>query len=322
MLTDRIKTWLKPYGPLGLRLVTLDQRVDDAEEVRPKWKRALKTLVDFCDKEESRAVLQRLLKDKHGSIRSHAASALTHLWEARYLIEYPNDHSYDVLDWTIQPLITAARDVREDPSWHAVRAASYMENATETVRRSYREALIEAGRSKFKYVRRAVAERLPNLYSSDDNAMHTLDEPGMTCMLELAKDQEYTVADWACFTLHLDIANLDKRAVAVFREALERDEDGGDLYLEALTGLARLTNEPDVVRRICHQLLNSDEFGSGWVDAAVISHDPDCLDALVAAYERTVSKWPNDRIVESLEEALLEWNGDWWMKDEFLQTGK
>jgi hypothetical protein len=320
MITAKMKHWLKPYGPLGLRLVTLEQRVDDLEDNRPQWKQAIKRLVDFCADPEARAMIERLQGDRRGAVRAHAASALGHLWEGRYVIEYPEGQDYEDLGWTLPLLIRAVGDPREEPAKHAVWAAAYMDYAPHDLTDEFRQALLGAGAGKFANVRRATAEYLPYLYPSDDLGKHVLDEEGVACMLGLASDPAYVVADWACFTMHVFVANLDDRAIAVFRQALTRDPDG-DLRLEALTGLARLTDDPAVIREICQKLETSDEFGTGWVDAAQVSHHPDCLEALIHAYDRTIKRWPNDKIVTRMEEALIDWNEDFYMDDEYLPVG-
>jgi hypothetical protein len=318
---------LKTYGPLAVKLARLDDAVDATDGASPKWDKQLKLFTEFCDSEQVRNLIVQLAADKYGAIRTIAASSMLHLWEAQNLLPYkPDDPDTNErasrqyvssLDWTIPLLLTAVTDPRGGPAVHAIEVASWLNYAEEATCRKYSEALISVRHSRHKYVRLAVAKQIALPYPMNEKAMHTLDEAGMQCLLDLCKDRDLEVAEWACFCLHLYVANADDRAIEVFRQAMERDPSDY-IYLEGVIGLARLTGDEEVIRKICERLELDEEFEAGWVNAAAVSHHPECLMALISAHQRILAEYPDDSMIEYIERDLVDWNDDVWARDDLV----
>jgi hypothetical protein len=311
---------LKTYGPLAVKLDRLDDAVDAAADDRNKWKIKLAKFVEFCAQPEAKDLIGRFLDDKYGSIRTTAASSLLHLWEAQDLI--PFDHQkrdryerdmreYQAsLKWTIPLLLKAIADPQEWPSHHALMVARKLYDVDEETRRIYREALLSVSKSRYKGIRLDVVKTLAGLYPSNDDALSVLDEAGMQCLIDGTRDPDIKVRNWATFGLHLSVANLDNEAEAAFRERLAKEDPDSDVHLEALIGLAGLSDDPEVTLQICERLEKDDNFGSGWIDAVERSQQPDCLLALIEAHKRILAKYPNDNIIEQIEQVFIDWNDD------------
>ncbi|HUC20666.1 MAG TPA: hypothetical protein VMR98_04190 [Candidatus Polarisedimenticolaceae bacterium] len=309
---------LHTYGPLAARLDSLTDEVDKAGGERELWEAKLKNFIEFFDANKLAGLVEQLSRDPYAYNRELAAATILCLWTGWKIIPYNGDmdaHKSQArehaakLDWTFPVLARLFADKRLGPVEWAILVASEIEHASEQRIKEYRAHLLRASKSRFSDLRLEVVRRLYNLYPSNDDGRHTLDQPAMDFMISSTKDPDIRVRDWACFELWLCVENLDERAEQAFRRVIRKEHPDSDVYLEAVTGLARMTGGKDV-EDIIRANLERDDFGKGWMDAAEQSHSTESLDALLQAHRRLTAEDPSDNRIGAIEDVLEAWNDD------------
>jgi hypothetical protein len=306
------KAQVQKYGPVARQLDSLTEKIATGQRATSNRKK----LIELCSKAETQDLLSQMVVDKYAYVRLFAGAVIFDLWDAWLHIPYKHGHDeeYDnrvneylsSLSWTVPLLLGLLEDGRVGPAVCAADVAGFMYKADESVRVRYREALLQAGRRESPRLKLVVVQNLSGLYPDDDEALHTLDEEALCFYLESTRHQSEDIRNWSCFELWLQVRNLDERAEAAFRERFEAEDPDSDVFVEAVIGLMRMTMDEDVVQVVI-EALGRDDFGKGWVDAVEQSRNPDCLIALIEAYERIIKKRPKAD-VSDIEYVFIDWN--------------
>jgi hypothetical protein len=91
-------------------------------------------------------------------------------------------------------------------------------------------------------------------------------------------------------------------------DAIDRESPYSEVYVEAVTGAARMGVDCARVDSIIHQQLENSYFGVGWIDAAELSHREMALTDLLLAYQSVLKENTEDNRLNLIEEVLLYWN--------------
>ena len=306
---------LVSYGPDVAKLKELCDAYFKALSKSQFLGEELSQFLDFANSLDIQPLLTSLGQDPYCDIRELAASCLQILWTGWKDIPVSKSHASKIkkytasLEWT-WPLITSLfSDTKSGPAAIAAYVVREMEcdEVGVEVCEHFRPLLLNAFKSPYPFVRLAAINSITSLYPRNEEAHSILEPAALDALIKATQDSVEKNRDWACFELHLSVANLNAAAEAAFLYLFTHETPGTEVYVEAVCGLARMQRSDLVEELICNKL-SVDNFGDGWVDAAIYCHSEKCKGALITALALLQSKYPNDDTAQKIQYELEDWD--------------